>query len=201
MNHESGPVMNSNDEWQQLAATWQAQPVDLPKLRTATRWKTLRMWLVSGSEVAALLWLYGLCLFWLPDKPRGVSIFLWCWALLCTVFWWLSMRHRRGTWRPKNDSVHALLELKLARARAGRKLARWSFWIAWFSILVSFAVAAFLLGVDKPLTWTQRYGPATISSLILMLWALAAHVYQRQRERELRDLQQLLQDLDRSAQE
>lgn len=193
--------MNSNDDWQLLAATWQAQPVDLPTLRKSARWKTLRMWLVSGSEVLAMLGLYAMCLFWQPDKPRAVSIFLWCWTLLCTVLWWLSMRRRRGTWRAKNDSVHALLELKQARARAGRQLARWSFWMAWFAILVSFAAPALLMDADKPLTWAQRYGPASVASVLLLLWAIGAHLYQRQRERELRDLQQLLQDLDRSAQE
>jgi len=116
--------MTGDDDWSELGATWRAQPVDLPRLRRETHWKTWRMRLAVAGELLSAAVLYGFAI-WAWERPDTTDLHRYWIALWCAVMpllLWLSLSARRGLWRAADESVVGLLRLRIARARSGERL-------------------------------------------------------------------------------
>ncbi len=114
-------------DWTRWGEQWRTQPgIDVAHLRAQARRKLLRMRLMVGVELLAtalacgqLVWM----LLW--DETT------WRWKIWagCTLAFLIGLEAsllwvRRHTWSVPADSMAALLELGLKRARAGLRLAR-----------------------------------------------------------------------------
>jgi len=158
--------MSGSDDWSELGATWRAQPVDLPRLRRETHWKTWRMRLAVASELAASLFLFGF-MVWAWDRPDTTDLHRY-WFALCAVallpLLRLSLSARRGLWQASDDTVVGLLRLRIARARSGERLG----WIT-IGVTVAMLVAASIWVA----LFEHLHPPADPAHAVRRLWKLA----------------------------
>jgi hypothetical protein len=156
-----------DDDWQGLVDTWQAQPVDLPRLRRRTRWKTWRMRAVVAGELAATLFLFVLT-WWAWDRPGTTDLHRLWFAIWCVSIPFaqaFTLAARRGIWRTRDDSVSALLRLQHDRARAGERLG--------LSSIVICLVMLIALGAWS-IAFHLQHPPADAAIAARRLWTLGA---------------------------
>ena len=196
--------MNSSEEWQEWMSTWQSQPVDAPKLRRSTRWKTYRMALTTGSEILLTLFVWALLgRYWelSGDKPllRGWML---SWSVLTPLLGWWTFRLRRGLWRATDESVMALLRLRLDRAHGGIRMARFTLWVC---AIMAVVTGPWLVAVhsDAPppsgAHWSRVWGPVLFVTVWLLVYVVGSLVYLRQRRQEIAQIERLLRKVDTTA--
>jgi hypothetical protein len=193
--------VNSNEEWRDLMSAWQSQSVDVPKLKRSTRWKTCRMALMTASEILLTLFVWATLLqSWeaFADKPllRGWML---GWSVLTPLMGWWAFRLRRGQWRAADESVLALLRLRLDRARGGIRMARFTLWTCAFMAVVTgpwLVVMHFGSHLPPGTPSHKAWGAALFVTVWLLAFIIASLVYLRQRRREVTELELLLGKLD-----
>lgn len=182
-------MTEQNNDWSQWGELWREQPVvDVRRLcREASR-KRWRMRIFVMLELAASLVACGQCLrlaATTTGRWRGWSVAS---LLLVLLLQALYLHARRGTWRASGEDVHSLLQLTLARARAGIRL-------AWINLGGTLAWVAFTLAISAPELSPSRWeadarlkvvlilqaainGPIVLATVALCLWYI-----RRQRRR------------------
>ena len=185
-------------------STWQSQSVDVPKLKRSTRWKTYRMALTTISEILLTLFVWALLgRYWEPseDKPllRGWML---SWSVLTPLLGWWTFRLRRGLWRATDESVMALLRLRLDRAHGGIRMARFTLWVC---AIMAVVTGPWLVAVhsDAPpppgASWHRVWGPVLFVTVWLLAYVVGSLVYLRQRRQEITQIERLLRKVDTTA--
>jgi len=190
--------MTETNDWLQLANTWQAQAVDLPALRRRTRWYTARMVALISLEIAIVLMIWTLAIYWRWFQPLPTlwQVWTWLWAVLAPVMTYFNLRARRGTWRAQQDSVHGLLELRIRRANANLKTIRYGTIFSPAGMVLGWiwnGLTVWQYGGDGP--WWLLYSGALMVTLIIGGWLLVIGHYARRERRTLAVTESLLQDL------
>ena len=183
-------------------STWQSQSVDVPQLKRSTRWKTYRMAATTASEILLTLLVWALLgRLWesSADKPllRGWML---SWSVLTPLLGWWAFMLRRGLWRATDESVLALLRLRLDRARGGIRMGRFTLWVCGITGLVTVPwLVAMHSGSPPGTNWRGVWGPALFVTVWLLAYSVGSLVYLRQRRREIVEIEQLLRNLEATA--
>lgn len=197
--------MNPQDDWAQWGESWRRQPTaDIQRLRLRVERKRRRMlavvaleWVVSCLSVVAVvsaLLSDQVELRWKIAATGSLA--------LVALLLYLGLHVRRGTWRASADSVQALLQLTMRRARAGIRLA----WIQMgATLLVATAVLLLALPDLQPASWQHdaklrlilvvqfaANTPVVLATLAFCVW------YIRRQRRRIERIASLL-DTDRDA--
>ena len=187
-------------DWQQLATTWQALPVDELRLRRATRWKTWRMAANAALEVLVIFYVWGIT-WWLFDSLSEDPVLrswllFWCAATPLCVAW--SFWNKRGLWRVADTTTLAMLQLQKLRAEAGVRYARFSIHGMVFSIVLTLLFGAWANGLDASASWRQ-WLPFVMTTVWLMLGIGLTAWYRRRQQRKRSEVSELLKEFDSRA--
>ena len=190
--------MTDANDWLQLATTWQAQPVDLPALRRSTRWHTLRLYSVVAFELAVVLMIWALAIYWQWIKPLPTlwQIWGWLWAVLAPLLTGFNLRARAGSWRAPEDSIRGLLELKRARAQGSLRMIRFGNATLPYAIALAWLWNGLSLWLYPPKSWgPAAFSGAVLVTVTLLLWLALCNRRARRDRRTIAEAERLLQDL------
>lgn len=190
--------MTDGNDWSQLASAWQAQPVDLPKLRRSTRWHTVRLYAFAAVELAVVLAVWALAIYWqwMEPLPTLWQVWGWLWAVLAPALTVFNMRARAGSWRAREDNVRGLLELRRARAQSSLRLLQFGERCIPYAIALAWlwnGLALWLYPPRKLDLWSFS-GGLLVTAFMLCWWALCKR-RARQDRRTIAETERLLQEL------
>ena len=187
--------MSGGDDWNALAAAWQAQPVDVEALRRAVRRRSRRMQLLMALDVACAVAGVGLALYFFTRAaafwPRFGSL-LGLAVMAAAVL--INYRLRRGLWQAADNSVTGLLKLQRRRCLNAIRMALWG---------PLFLPLGMLTGVLVGRGWTPApdgWSPPTKLALLLLallLFGLFSLLYVRRQRRRIAAIDGLLEQLER----
>lgn len=185
-------------------SAWQSQSVDVPKLKRSTRWKTYRMALTTASEILLTLLVWGILVqSWEPSANNPLLRgWMLAWSVLTPLLAWWTFRLRRGLWRAADESVLALLRLRLDRARGGIRMARFTLCACAVMALVTgpwLVVVQSRLPALPGTPWHRVWGAALLMTVGLLTYIIGSWVYLRRRRREVAEIERLLRKLDATA--
>lgn len=190
--------MTDSNDWLQLATTWQAQTIDLPALQRSTRWHTLRLYALISFELAVVLMVWALAIYWQWFKPLPTlwQVWGWLWAVLAPLLTWFNLRARAGSFRAGEDSVRGLLELKKARAEGTLRTIRFGNAVLPYAIGLAWLWNLLALWLHPP----KAFGLAAFSGGILvtvslLLWVALCNRWARRERRTIAEVDRWLQDL------
>lgn len=193
--------MNAGPEWQALMTTWQSQPVDMPKLMRATRWKTRRMMLMTAWEILTIIFIWAMTLMHWERSAQWPMTRYWMlfWCVATPVVVWIAISLRRGTWNAADDSLAGLLRLQRDRAVSGIRMGRYT--IALCGVLGVFTFAWLSIGlhlypVPAGEPWHRIAIPFAFTAVWLLMFVLVSLIYIRRRHGEIDKVQSLLRDLE-----
>lgn len=196
--------MSATPEWQTLMSTWQSQPVDLPKLTRATRWKTRRMMLMTAYELLSVVVIWAMTPIYWERSGQWPMIRYWMlfWCVATPVAVWITIRMRRGMWSAADESLLGLLRLQRNRALGGVRMGRYT--IASCGVLGVFtfiwlAVGLILYPPPGGDSWYRLASPFAFTAGWLLLFVLISLIYIRRRQEEVTKVDSLLRDLESSS--
>lgn len=190
--------MTDND-WQSLAQTWQAQEIDLPTLKRKTRWKTVRMLLNGALEFFVVFYVWGMT-WWMWERVAQSPIWgswLVFWSIITPIMLLWSWRAKRGMWRTMDESVLGLLRLKQKRVEWAVRGARLSIW----GMLLSAALVMVWGGASwlfEPTQSAQTSHQFPFRILLAVAWLLVSAIgtecYRRYQVKKLAEVNALLRE-------
>lgn len=187
--------MSAGDDWNALAAAWQAQPVDVEALRRAVRRRSRRMQLLMALDVVCAVAGVGLALYFFTQVTefwsRVGSVFGLV-VLAAAVL--INYRLRQGLWQAADNSVTGLLKLQRRRCTNAIRMALWG---------PLFLPLGMLTGVLVGRGWAPAAGGwSPLAKLVLLLLAvllfgLFSLLYVRRQRRRIAAIDGLLEQLER----
>jgi hypothetical protein len=191
--------MSVDDEWSSLAAAWQAQPVDVERLRRASLHRSRRMKLLMALDVICIVAAAAFAVhllvtgagFW---SRAGIAIGLA--ALAASVL--LNYRLRRGLWHAANDSVVDLLKLQRARRYNAIRMALWGPVFLPLGVLTGF-----LIGRDATIRAASAAGPSwvklAVATGLVIGFCIGSVLYVRRQRRRIAAIDAHLAQLEPPA--
>lgn len=191
--------MSVEEEWSSLAAAWQAQPVDVERLRRASLHRSRRMKLLMALDVicavAAAAFAVHLLVtgagFW---SRAGIAVGLA--ALAASVL--LNYRLRRGLWHAANDSIVDLLKLQRARRYNAIRMTLWG-----PVFLPLGALTGFLIGRDATIRAASAAGPSWVklaaATGLIIGFCIGSVLYVRRQRRRIAAIDAHLAQLEPPA--
>jgi hypothetical protein len=172
----------------------QVAAADLRRLRRRTR---RHVWSGVGTLVLGVAFLTWFTV-WTFERPEPTmlvaAVAVWALVLGATAF---ELSNRRGTWRPRNDSTRAFLELSELQARRRRRGVR-------FGWLLLAAETAFFLpwiawevggSAERAAPLGEYVGPYAFLAAMVGGFAITLRWLGRRSERELAEIHTLRADL------
>jgi hypothetical protein len=189
-------VNTKSDDWNELAAAWQATATPPPLEPLVLRRRVARMRrraMVAMTGEVLLTAVFAGCAVYAVRRVGDARswIFAYDVAAIIVAAWGFGLWNRRGTWRLASETTEAYLALLRLRCRRRMQAA----WFVWAVVLAQVAAVTLANRVAPPsrpsplVSMAQAVGLPAITVLVFV--AAGARMYLRAR-RELRNLDDAL---------
>lgn len=139
--------MNAQTDFGTLKRQWQAQSAPLPdiaalreRVAADTRAHWVALLLVTAGTLAILAG--SLVYAWRSRQPTAWLWFGYC-VLFSLVVWSIALWMSRGTWRPRDNTISACLDVSIQRCRS-------------MILAAPVGIVLYLAGLAGSLAWKQR---------------------------------------------
>ena len=192
-------MTGKKDTWADLGRLWQEENgFDAKVLARKVRRKTLQMKAMFLFEFLIGLAGVGIGIWLLATQPGLFEISIGLFAIFGSIAGvYFSWRIRRGAWKAQSDSVRDNLELTLARAKSGLRLAHMNLYALIPAVLFVAFVFAYKWGeisasperLERAFYLLAAGGAFFLGNLIWAVW------YRRLKKKEIAGLNKILADM------
>lgn len=181
-----------DDDWLSMTSDWQSQPyekVDITALVKQTKRRIIWAKILLACDVIAVLFLYALLAYvLLEDNEKAATIaYVVAGCVIYTVYLYHAIKLRIGSWRIMSSDPNNIIDSAIVGYKSSiqyNRLIKWATILLWPTVNIYLYVIA-------PLTEKSLFWPAVIGNLVLIGTILTVHWFQRKREQELKQMQEI----------
>lgn len=187
------------DAWQDPAEQEAAWPAELEermaKVRRSSRRFGLGLAVLTAAELVVCAGTLAFVSYFVAQKPTPWRFAIWALAaVLLITAQTFALRNRRGTYRPKNQTTRAFVELEWLRTQRQLRTIRWS--TRFFALEL---LAIFALRLGEQASDPERIGQlprlvlhlAILSAVLSVILGGGLWLWSRQVHRKMKELEPL----------